>query len=106
MNKIYLVKDLSNEIIEFKNFDNAEKRFQNYSNSTKLIEKDELEIERIIKSRTHKKVGQIEINNKCVYVKIPFFQPSDQPEIQISKIGESPDKLRAKMNVISEEWTK
>lgn len=106
MSKIFLVKDLSNEIIEFENFDEADERFQNYLNSTELIEKDEVENEGIIKSRTHKKVGQIEINNKCVHVKIPFFEPSDQPKIQISKIGESPDQLRAKMNVISEEWTK
>ncbi len=106
MNKIYIIKDLSNEIIEFKSFDEAQERFLNYSNSTELIEKDELENERIVKSRTHKKVGQIEINNKCVYVKIPFFEPSDQPKIQISKIGESPDKLRSKMDVISEEWDK
>lgn len=106
MNKIYFVKNLSNENIEFNNLDEAKKKFQNYSNSTELIEKDELDNERIIESRTHKKVGQIEINNKCVYVKVSFFQPSDQPEIQISKIGESPAQLRAKMDVISEEWTK
>ncbi len=104
MKKIYSVKNLANEILKFDTIVKAGKRFENYFNSTQLIEKDELDNENIIKSRTHKKVGQIEINNKCVYVKVPFFQPSDHPELQISKIGESPDQLRNKMDVISEEW--
>ncbi|MDA3861077.1 MAG: hypothetical protein PF445_07600 [Melioribacteraceae bacterium] len=46
----------------------------------------------------------IEINNKCVYVKVPFFEPSDKPEMKISKIGETPEILRSKMDVIDESW--
>ncbi|VAX20548.1 hypothetical protein MNBD_IGNAVI01-497 [hydrothermal vent metagenome] len=104
MKKLFLIKNLTNEIIEFDNLVEAEKRFLNFSNSTELIEKDKLNNEKVIKSRTHKKVGQIEINNKCVYIKVPFFQPSDKPEIKISKIGESPKQLRSKMDVIDEVW--
>jgi len=104
MKKIYLVRNLAEDVLKFDILVEAEKRFENYSNSTQLIEKDELSNENIIKSRTHKKVGQIEINNKCVYIKVPFFQPNDKPEIKISKIGESPEQLRKKMDVINEEW--
>ena len=104
MKKNYSVNNMANEIVEFDSFIEAEKRFQNYPNSTDLIEKDEFDNAKIIKSRIHKKVGQIEINNKCVYIKVPFFQPNDRPEIKISKIGESPEQLRNKMDVISEEW--
>ena len=102
--KNFLIKNLANEIIEFDNLVEAEKKFLNFSNSTELIERDKFNNEKVIKSRTHKKVGQIEINNKCVYIKVPFFQPSDKPEIKISKIGESPDQLRNKMDVIDEVW--
>ncbi len=104
MKKIFYVKDLASEIVEFNDLTKAEERFNGFPNSTVLIEKDESGNENILKSRTHKKVGQIEINNKCVYIKVPFFQPSDNPEIKISKIGESPDQLRDKMDVIDEFW--
>ncbi|NOX64607.1 MAG: hypothetical protein GXO85_02130 [Chlorobi bacterium] len=104
MRKVFLIKNLANEILEFDDLDEAEKRFLNFPDATKLMEKNEFGNEKIIKSRTHKKVGQIEINNKCVYVKVPFFQPSDKPEIKISKIGESPEQLRNKMDVIDEVW--
>lgn len=104
MKKLFLIKNLANEIIEFDNLGEAEKKFLNFPNSTELIEKDESGNEKVLRSRTHKKVGQIEINNKCVYIKVPFFQPSDKPEIKISKIGEFPDQLRSKMDVIDEVW--
>ena len=104
MKKIYLVRNLANDILKFDTMVEAEKRFENYSHSTQVIEKDSSGNEKIIKSRTHKKVGQIETNNKCVYVKVPFFQPSDKPDIKVSKIGESPEQLRNKMDVIDEIW--
>ncbi|MEN8192651.1 MAG: hypothetical protein ABFS12_07520 [Bacteroidota bacterium] len=104
MNKVYTVKNLADVIVEFSDIYIAKKRFQECLNSTELIEKDEFGNEKVIRSRTHQKVGEIEINNKCVYLKVPFYQPSDLPEIKISKIGESPEKLRSKMDVISENW--
>ncbi len=101
---MFTVKDLSKNIIEFKNLEEAEIRFNKFPNSTEIIEKDEIGNFKIIKSRTHKKIGEIEINNKCVYLKVPFFQPSDKPEVKISKIGETPEKLKSKMDVIDEKW--
>jgi|GEM_PF-3038965 len=102
--KKYIVKDLANGIFEFSNLSEAEDRFNSFLNSTEIIEKDELGEEGIIKNRVHKEVGIIEINNKCVYLKVPFYQLSDKPEIKISKIGETPEKLRSKMDVIDEKW--
>jgi len=102
--KKYIVKDLANGIFEFITLNEAEDRFNNFLNSTEIIEKDELGEEEIIKNRVHKEVGIIEINNKCVYLKVPFYQLSDKPEIKISKIGETPEKLRSKMDVIDEKW--
>ena len=101
---MFAIKDLSNNVFEFNNLSDAEKRFSDYPNSTEIIEKDKNGITKSIKSRTHKEIGVIEINNKCVYLKVPFFQPSDKPEIKISKIGETPEKLRSKMDVIDEKW--
>ena len=102
--KKYIVKDLSNGIFEFRNLIEAENRFNSFPNSTEIVEKDELGGKKIIKNRVHKEVGIIEINNKCVYLKVPFYQLSDKPEIKISKIGETPEKLRSKMDVIDEKW--
>ncbi len=103
MNK-YILKDLTNSIFEFDTLEEAEKRFNEFPNSTEIIQKDSNGNAKIIASRTHKEIGVIEINNKCVYLKVPFFQPSDKPEIRISKIGETPEKLRSKMDVIDEKW--
>ncbi|MBU0475074.1 MAG: hypothetical protein KKF62_13050 [Bacteroidetes bacterium] len=102
--KGYLVKNLANGIFEFSDFIEAENHFNSFPNSTEIIKKDENGNEKIIHSRTHNEVGIIEINNKCVYLKVPFYQPSDKPEIKISKIGETPEKLRSKMEVIDEKW--
>lgn len=104
MNKIYFVKNLEGKIVDVDNLNEAEKRFSEYLNSTEIIEKDSSGREKIIKKRTHKKVGEIEINNKCVYVKVPFYQPSDLPKIKVSKIGEFPEKLRSKMEIVDENW--
>ncbi len=101
---MFIVRDLSNNVYEFENLEEAEKRFNDFPNSTGINKKDKNGIERVLESRTHKEVGVIEINNKCVYLKVPFFQPSDKPEIKISKIGETPEKLRNKMEVIDEKW--
>jgi len=102
--KQYLIKDLANGIFEFSNLTEAENHFNSFPNSIEIIEKDENGSGKIINSRTHNEVGIIEINNKCVYLKVPFFKLSDTPEIIISKIGESPEKLRSKMEVIDEKW--
>ncbi len=101
---MFTVSDLSKNIIKFENLEEAETRFNKFPNSTEIIKKDENGNAIIVKSRTHKKIGEIEINNKCVYLKVPFFQPSDKPEIKISKIGETPEKLKSKMDVIDEKW--
>ncbi len=101
MNK-YILKDLTSSVFEFDTLAEAEKRFDEFPNSVKIY--NESNPSEILKERTHKEVGIIEINNKCVYLKVPFFQPSDKPEIRISKIGETPDKLRSKMDVIDEKW--
>ncbi len=103
MNK-YNIKDLSENIYEFEELEDAEKRFNEFPNSVKIIQKDSDENEKVIKSRTHKEIGIIVINNKCVYVKVPFFRPSDMQVVKISKIGETPEKLRSKMDVIDERW--
>ena len=103
MNK-YILKDLTSSVFEFDTLEEAEMRFNDFPNSIEIIQKDSNGNENIVKNRTHKEVGVIEINNKCVYLKVPFFQLSDIPEIRISKIGESPDKLRSKMDVINETW--
>jgi len=102
--KKYFVKDLTSSVFSFNNLADAEKRFNEFPNSTEIIQKDNSGNEKNIASRTHKEIGVIEINNKCVYLKVPFFQPSDKPEIKISKIGETPEKLRSKMDVIDEKW--
>jgi len=101
MNK-YIVKDLTNSVFEFDFLAEAEKRFNEFPNSVKIYNKSNPS--KILKERTHKEVGMIEINNKCVYLKVPFFQLSDNPDIVISKIGETPKKLRSKMDVIDEKW--
>jgi hypothetical protein len=101
---VFIVKNLATGTEQFDSLENAKKYFEQNPNTTQITEKDEKQNERILKSRTHKEVGIIEINNKCVYLKVPFYQPSDMPEIQISKIGETPDKLRSKMDVINEIW--
>ena len=103
--KKYIVKNLTSSEFEFNSFAEAEERFNNYYNSTKIVEKDEVGKEKVLKNRTHKEVGIIEINNRCVYLKVPFYELSDRPEIKISKIGETLDKLRSKMDVIDERWT-
>ncbi len=100
----YIVRDLTSGISEFDNLADAEKRFIEFPNSTEIVQKEVDGSEKTIGSRTHKEVGVIEINNKCVYLKVPFFQPSDRLEITISKIGETPEKLRSKMEVIDEKW--
>jgi hypothetical protein len=102
--KKYIVKDLTNAIFEFNSLVEAKERYTNFYNSTEIVEKNEDGKERVLESRTHKEVGMIEINNKCVYLKVPFYELSDKPEIKISKIGETPDKLRSKMDVIDERW--
>jgi len=102
--KKFIVKNLVSGVFSFNSFAEAEGRFNEFFNSTEIVEKDNDGNEKIIRSRTHKEVGMIEINNKCVYLKVPFFQPSDKPEIKISKIGETPEKLRSKMDVIDEKW--
>lgn len=104
MKKLFIVKNLAEIAIEFTEILEAERRFDEFPDSTVIIEKDESGIDKLIKSRTHEKIGEIEINNNCVYVKVPFFKPNDHPEVKISKIGESPEKLRSKMDVISENW--
>lgn len=104
--KKYIVKDLTSGVFEFDNLADAEKRFNEFPNSTKVIQKEDNENEKIVKSRTHKEIGMIEINNKCVYLKVPFFQLSDKTEIRISKIGETHEKLRSKMDIIDEKWEK
>ena len=101
---MFLVKDLSNIIYDFNNLSDAESRFDEFPNSTEIILNDINGNNKIVKNRAHKEIGVIEINNKCVYLKVPFFQPSDKPEIRISKIGETPEKLRSKMDVIDEKW--
>ena len=101
---MFLVKDLSNNIFDFNNLADAESRFNDFPNSTEIIQKDNSGNVKIITSRTHKEVGIIEINNNCVYLKVPFYQPSDKPNVRISKIGETPEKLRSKMDVIYEKW--
>ena len=98
---MFLVKDLGGNSIAFESKDDAKKRFSDFSNSTEVIDLNE---NKTILSRTHKEVGEIEIDNKCVYVKVPFYQTSDNPQNVISKIGETPKKLKSKMEVISEHW--
>jgi hypothetical protein len=100
----YVVKDLTSSIFEFENLTDAEERFSNFLNSSEIIRKNDDGSERVVKSRVHKEVGTIEINNKCVYLKVPFYELSDRPEMRISKIGETPEKLRSKMDVIDESW--
>lgn len=100
----YRVKDLANIVLEYENFEEAEKKFNEFPNTTEIVEKNGNGNENVLKSRTHKEVGMIEINNKCVYLKVPFFEPSDRPEIKTSKIGETPEMLRNKMDVIDEKW--
>jgi hypothetical protein len=100
----YIVKDLTSSLFEFESLTDAEDRFFNFPNSTEIIQKENDGSERVVKSRVHKEVGTIEINNKCVYLKVPFYELSDRPEIRISKIGETPEKLRNKMDVIDENW--
>ncbi len=103
MNK-YILKDLTSSVFEFDTLADAEKRFIEFPNSIEIIQIVNNGNEKIIRSRTHKEIGFIEINNKCVYLKVPFFQLLDNPDIIISKIGETPDKLRSKMDVIDEKW--
>jgi hypothetical protein len=102
--KSYLVNDLSRRVYEFTNYDDAQQHFDKFLNSCELIGTDKGGNQRTLKQRTHTEVGEIEINNKCVYVKVPFYKASDKPEIVISKIGETPEKLRSKMDVIDEKW--
>ena len=102
---MFAVKDLSNNVFNYENLADAEKRFAEFPNSTKIVQKKVDGSEKNIKNRTHKEIGMIEINNKCVYLKVPFFQPSDRLEIKISKIGETPEKLRIKMDIIDEKWS-
>ncbi len=98
---MFLVKDLSGNKFEYESLGDAKTRFNEYPNTIEIVDLIE---NKTILSRTHNEVGQIEINNKCVYLKVPFYQTSDNPKNVISKIGETPEKLRSKMDVIDEKW--
>ncbi len=101
---MFLVKTLTDEILKFNSLPEAEERFNNFPNSVAIISKPPSGAEEILKKRNHKEIGIIEINNKCVYLKVPFYEPSDMPKIKISKIGETPEKLKSKMDVVGERW--
>lgn len=101
---MFLVKTLADEMLEFDSLPEAEKRFYNFPNSVAIFFNNASGKTEVLKKRSHKEVGMIEINNKCVYLKVPFYEPSDMPKIKISKIGETPDKLKSKMDVIDEMW--